>query len=606
MPYLRVIEGTGAGLSVELQQEAVTIGRDGLCGLQLLDTSASRQHAVCELCDEAWNLRDLGSSNGVWYQGRQVQSLELAHGCEFRIGNTLLRFESHHEEGLDAHSTQPSWGDQISGLDGDSALLSPHLHDDQAVNRYLVLLHHFVRHSSDAHTREALFNLLDDLAADALEGDRIAVFLPDAQSWSLWPPHERRLRARFGTTPYAGTLLAIARQKPEALLCTSEGDVDPSLSMAEAGLRSAMVAPLRIGEEVHGLLYVDRINAAKAFTRTDLEFLEAVANQMAVRLHNQGQVAQLEAEVERLNARVSTPHPHFAGSSKSVQEINDFIARAAAVETPIALIGESGCGKRSIAQAIHLSSSRASQRLQIFTCSAFDQDMCGLSLFGRGNDLNRDPRPGLFEQADGGTLFLQDIDHLDTTLQHRILSVLRDGVVQRSNEPYPRPINIRLIVSCGPEHLRLPLIAELGALAYACKPLRERSDEDREALTRHLLAEAAERLEKPQARLDAEVCAAFSRYLWPGNVRQLRDAINHGLVMSFDGSIGMADLPESLREQLAQKQQFAALPSLAEVQREHILHVLDHCGGSKRAAADILGIDRSTLYTRLRDYGLNS
>lgn len=603
MPYLRITEGAGAGLSVALHGETVSIGRDGQCGLQLLDTSASRQHATCEQRAAEWVLCDLGSSNGTWHQGKRIETLPLAHGCEFRIGNTILRFEV--EAIADAHGTQASWGEQVHGLGEDSSLFNLQDTDAPSVNRYLVLLHQFIRHASTTNDRAALFDLLDELAAEALEGDRIAVFLPDGHGWSLWPPHERRLRARFGTTPYAGTLLAIAWQKPEALLCTSEGDVDPSKSMDAAGLRSAMVAPLRIGEEVHGLLYVDRLNTDKAFTRTDLEFLEAVANQMAVRLHNQGTVAQLQAEIDRLSTRSNAPYPQFAGSTASVKEIEGFIQRVAALDTAIALIGESGCGKRSMAQAIHLSGPRSAQPMQTFTCSAYSQEMCAVSLFGRGNDLRRDPRPGLFEQADNSTLYLQDVEHLDADNQRRIISTLRDNVVHRNDEPYPRPINVRLIVSCSPEHQDMPFLRELGALSFTCTALRERSSDDREILTRHLLAEAAERLEKNSAQLSSDLSNAFANYIWPGNVRQLRDAIHHGLIISLNNTITLDDMPESLREQLTNKLQHTELPSLAEVQRLHILRVLEHCGGSKSAAATVLGIDRSTLHTRLRNYGVN-
>ena len=128
------------------------------------------------------------------------------------------------------------------------------------------------------------------------------MFLPTPDGWALWPPHERRLRARFGATPFASSLLAMARARREPLLCGNTGDVDPSNSMMQSGVQSAMAAPLRVGDDVHALLYVDRVQGEQVFSRVDLEFLAAVANQLAVRLLGFTTVHRLEAEVDRLSA----------------------------------------------------------------------------------------------------------------------------------------------------------------------------------------------------------------------------------------------------------------------------------------------------------------
>ena len=274
-------------------------------------------HAEILPVGSGWLLRDLGSSNGTWTDAGGVRELDLASGTTFRIGRTYLRFEDGEAADLGATILGDEGGwrdpDHVEGLGAETTLLRrgevrPDDAELRRSNDYLILLHQIVLRSNQAEGREQLFELLDDVAADALESDRCAVFLPTPDGWALWPPHERRLRARFGATPFARSLLAQVRARLEPLLCTQEGDLTPTTSMVQAGMPSAMAAPLRLRDEVHALLYVDRLSGHEVFTRTDLEFLAAVANQLAVRLHNCDAVAQLAAEVDRLSAQ-TPPSP---------------------------------------------------------------------------------------------------------------------------------------------------------------------------------------------------------------------------------------------------------------------------------------------------------
>jgi transcriptional regulator with GAF, ATPase, and Fis domain len=147
--------------------------------------------------------------------------------------------------------------------------------------------------------------------------------------WMLWPTHERRLRARFGAVPFARTLLTTVRSRKVPLLCTNDGDLAPSASMVQAGVQSAMAAPVRLGDEVHALLYVDRLEATEPFTRTELEFLAAVANQLAVQLANRANVAALEAEVGRLQAGPRPLPIVVIGEDPAMRALDDVVARVA-------------------------------------------------------------------------------------------------------------------------------------------------------------------------------------------------------------------------------------------------------------------------------------
>jgi DNA-binding NtrC family response regulator len=428
----------------------------------------------------------------------------------------------------------------------------------------------------------------------------------------LWPPHERRLRARFGATPFARTLLAEARVKSEPLLCTAEGDLDPSLSMMQAGMRSAMVAPLRIGENVEALLYVDRLESDKPFSRTDLEFLEAVANQLAVRLHNAAEVAHLTAEVERLSHERPVVTIEIIGQDPALEDVRSFIGKASPTDAPVLVLGESGTGKELVARSVHQHSKRVDAPMQVVNCAAIAESLVEATLFGhvKGAFTGADEtRPGVFELADRGTLFLDEVGELPAQAQAKLLRALEQGEFQRIGDNAVRKVDVRIIAATNRDlqaevsegRFREDLYHRLDVLSVTLPPLRERPG-DLDLLIDHFLKISAERLDQPVRRLETQARALLLRYGWPGNVRQLRNTIERATIMSSGGSIAVDDLPEALHEASEDAACITPVCSLSEVERFHILRVLEHCGGNKKAAAETLGIDRSTLYAKLRQY----
>lgn len=617
MAFLRIIDGHGAGLSIELTGQRVTIGRDASNLVQLGDPKSSRFHAELRWNADHYLLVDLESSNGTWNDKGRIGSEVLKPGAVFRIGATYLRYDDTLKQDLSltAPGEDEGWLDptHIEGIDpSKSELLSRKTMADPRVlertNNYLVLLHQIVQRSDQVASRDELFELLDDAAADALEGDRCAVFLPTQDGWTLWPTHQRRLRARFGATPFARTLLAAVRARKEPLLCTSDdadaADIMPSTSMVQAGVRSAMAAPLRIGDECHALLYVDRLGGNGGFRRADLEFLAAAANQLAVRLHNMSHVAELQAEVVRLQAEPSKKTIALLGKDPSMLAVEQFIAKAAPSSSPVLIRGESGVGKEMAARALHQQSKRADKPLQVVNCASVGEATIEAALFGADGK-----RPGIFEIADQGTLFIDEIGDLPKPAQLKFLRALEHGEVQRLGDSTMRAVDVRIIAAStrdlGEEaaagKFSADLARRLDILSIAIPPLRDRPS-DIDLLIDHFLNENAARLEQEAKRCAPETRALLLRHNWPGNVRQLRQVMERACIMAAGKSIMPADLPESLRE--TQAPTFSSpLVSLSVVEKAHILRVLEHCGGNKKAAAELLEIDRSTLYAKLRQYG---
>jgi transcriptional regulator with GAF, ATPase, and Fis domain len=619
MPLLRIIDGVEKGRVFEIDGDRVTLGREPENAICLPDVKASRVHCEITRKEGRWHLKDLGSSNGTWSEDGRIDSLPLQDGSTFRIGRTWLRFESKAPQTISELASVG--GETVLGLDKThtSGLLQV---GGDRVNAYLALLHHIVLQSNGARGRDELFDILDDISADALEGDRVAVFLPDADGWSLWPPHEKRLRARWGAAPFARTLLAEIRQRREPLLvamppsvksATPEADFAPSQSMVQSGVNSAMAAPLRIGDEIHALLYVDRLNGAKAFTRTDLEFLAAVANQLAVQLANTQKVAQLTAEVERLAVAPHRAAVQLVGADPVMQTVQAFVARAAPTMAPVLVLGESGTGKELVARAVHQQSKRADKPLQVVNCAAIAENLVESTLFGhvKGAFTGADEtRPGVFELADGATLFLDEVGELPLGTQAKLLRALEQGEVQRVGDSSLRKVDVRVIAATNRDlaaeakagRFREDLYHRLNVLVVTLPPLRERPG-DIETLIDHFLAESARRLGQPAKRLAPEARTLLLRYPWPGNVRQLRNVLERASIMSAGAQIQPGDLSAEVGAAPATVHVDAPMATLAEVERTHILRVLDRCGGNKKQAADILGIDRSTLYAKLKQFG---
>ena len=619
MPLLRIIDGVEKGRVFEIDGDRATLGREPENAICLPDVKASRVHCEITRKEGRWHLKDLGSSNGTWSEDGRIDSLPMQDGSTFRIGRTWLRFESKAPQTISELASVG--GETVLGLDKThtSGLLQV---GGDRVNAYLALLHHIVLQSNGARGRDELFDILDDISADALEGDRVAVFLPDADGWSLWPPHEKRLRARWGAAPFARTLLAEVRQRREPLLvamppsvknATPEADFAPSQSMVQSGVNSAMAAPLRLGDEVQALLYVDRLNGAKAFTRTDLEFLAAVANQLAVQLANTQKVAQLTAEVERLAVAPHRTAVQLIGADPVMQAVQAFVARAAPTMAPVLVLGESGTGKELVARAVHQQSKRADKPLQVVNCAAIAENLVESTLFGhvKGAFTGADEtRPGVFELADGATLFLDEVGELPLGTQAKLLRALEQGEVQRVGDSSLRKVDVRVIAATNRDlaaeakagRFREDLYHRLNVLVVTLPPLRERPA-DIEALIDHFLAESAKRLGQAGKRLTPEARTLLLRYPWPGNVRQLRNVLERASIMSAGAQIQPGDLSAEVSAEPATVHVDAPMATLAEVEKTHILRVLERCGGNKKQAADILGIDRSTLYAKLKQFG---
>ena len=295
--------------------------------------------------------------------------------------------------------------------------------------------------------------------------------------------------------------------------------------------------------------------------------------------------------------------------SPAMQEVLKRAARFAKASASVVVLGESGSGKEVVARALHQSSTRSDKPFVAVNVAALPAELLESELFGhvRGAFTGAaTAKQGLFEAADGGTLFLDEIAEMPLALQAKLLRALQDGEVRRVGDTRSFAVDVRVVCATHRDLVarvdaglfRQDLLYRLKVLTLRVPPLRERRED---------IVPLAERVLEEEGRSEMRFSRAAIRLLeshaWPGNVRELQNAVKHGLALAEGDVIEAEHLPEELATKRAPSGEAASsVRPLAEVEREHVLRVLNACGGSHVDAARALGIGRNTLWRKLRSY----
>jgi two-component system response regulator HydG len=312
-------------------------------------------------------------------------------------------------------------------------------------------------------------------------------------------------------------------------------------------------------------------------------------------------------------AQVAEAAPGVVAESAAMKRVLDLARRVAVVDTTVLLAGESGVGKEVVARLIHDDSLRSPRAFVALNCAALPESLLESELFGHARGAFTGAvadRPGLFESAEGGTLFLDEVGELTPATQVKLLRALQEREVRRVGENRSRKVDVRVIAATNRDlasdvaagRFRADLFYRLRVIDIHVPPLRERR-EDVLPLARAFLAEAARRTRCRVAGFTPAAADRLLRHPWPGNVRELHNAVEHAVVLARGTRAEVADLPEDVREALAGRRGVRGGRTLAEVERDHVLAVLDEVGGHRLKAAAALGIGPATLYRKLRAWG---
>ena len=302
------------------------------------------------------------------------------------------------------------------------------------------------------------------------------------------------------------------------------------------------------------------------------------------------------------------------GTSPAIREAVELARKVASTAATVLVTGETGTGKEVFAQAIHQNSPRAKRSFVAVNCSAFSKDLLESELFGHRagafTGAVKDKK-GLFEEASGGTIFLDEVGEMAFGLQAKLLRVIESGEFIKVGETRPTQVDVRIVAATNRDlqceikegRFREDLYYRLSVFRIHLPPLRERP-EDIEAYVRMFAARFGEKMGRRVERIEPDYLNLMRLHSWPGNVRELRNVVERSLIMSEGSVLRASDLPLEMQRIGGGDAPGAGALDLASVEREHIARVLRQAGGNKTRAAALLGIGVTTLYRKIDEYGL--
>jgi DNA-binding NtrC family response regulator len=336
-------------------------------------------------------------------------------------------------------------------------------------------------------------------------------------------------------------------------------------------------------------------------------------------------IAELKVLVERALQKAPAAAPQSAvrenmppallGRTPAMTGVYKQIAHAASADAPVLIIGESGTGKELVARAIHQHSNRSSRPFVPINCGALTETLLESELFGhvKGSFTGAvADAKGVFQTAHTGTVFLDEVGEMSAALQVKLLRVLQEGEVRPVGSSRAVKTDVRILAATNVDveravadgKFRQDLFYRLGVVIINLPPLRERRDDIPLLIERFLKAASAKAMK--QVDLTPPAVDALALYHWPGNVRELENMIERLVVFSRGSRIDVGDLPATVtpRAPVLEKRLFDDLPTLEEIERRYLLHVLEQVGHNRTRAAEVMGIDRRTLYRMAERFGI--
>lgn len=343
---------------------------------------------------------------------------------------------------------------------------------------------------------------------------------------------------------------------------------------------------------------------------------------LLVRVRHALENRSLRAELRSLREARAQPVPFDAlvGKSAAMERVYALIDRVAQSSAAVLVTGETGTGKELVARAIHHRSRRALGPFVAVNCAAIPETLLESELFGHSKGAFTDARAtraGLFVRANGGTIFLDEIGEMPKAVQARLLRALQEHAVRPVGSDTEISFDARVIAATNRDlqsavaegNFREDLYFRLNVLEVALPPLRSRGN-DVLVLAQEFIARIAERDRSPVRSISQDCARLLLEYHWPGNVRELQNVIERAMALARYDALTAADLPDRIRQYSPSHVIVAGnapedFVKLEEVERRYILRVLEATGGHRTRTSEILGLDRKTLYNKLRAYGVN-
>jgi Nif-specific regulatory protein len=646
--------------------QSVTVGRAPTNQIVIKDERCSRNHAELFLTDDEWTLRDLDSRNGTVIGDQAIKGDRILQpGDVIRIGRCQLVFvhnlsqafsdsgsllrRAEREERERAQETQLAAespdADVLSALEpttimhrrGQTRFLESTEGESSSPSRTGLAATKLCRLAFQLAKTPDIVKMAEIAIAGLFEETQVdagAVLLLPRDFQETPSAADLQVVASRAATPrryqrVPNFLANTVMREGEAVLARNvlgDSSVGSRDSKGEIAANAVICAPIRRGRRMMGVIHLYCTETERVPDGEDLEFTLAVADTVAVALVNlnrQQELAEHLTQVRNENLELRERlgvESEIVGRGPLIRQITEEIARAAASRAILLIRGESGVGKELVARAVHFSSPRRKGPFVCLNCAALSEDLLASELFGheRGAFTGATERKiGKFEAADAGTLMLDEIGEMSLSIQAKFLRVLEGHSFERVGGSKPVSVDVRVIAATNRDlerdvaegRFRRDLFFRLRVLEMLVPALRKRPD-DIVYLASHFLDKFRSETGRKIQGFTPAAMSQLVAYRWPGNVRELKNVVERAVVLCRGEMIDQHDLLLSKLSTAGDTAENPPSPnefhpcSLEEIERQHILAMLNHTGWNKSRAAILLGIERSTLDRKIRRYGL--
>jgi transcriptional regulator with GAF, ATPase, and Fis domain len=594
MATVRYFPSDGPPIATVLHKPVTTLGRALGNDIHLPDASVAHHHAQIVFNGRDFQLEELDKEGEILINGKKKRRARLANGDRFTLGRSQLAFSLFTEAQGNA---SPSSGAKA---------------DIEGIRRLQAFSERLMTSRSVDELLEALLDAIIELTG-AVRG---VVLLVDPGDSKDSVPRVRAARnlQREAIQDASGAISdSIVRQVIETRrpVIVSDALTDTTFGKSESvialKLSSVMCVPLLSQGEAIGALYVANDEVKHLFERPQLDLLTIFAAQASLILQNAMLLSALRADKEKLSAELSDKRfGEIIGSCPSMLEVFRKLQKVAGTDINVLITGETGTGKELIAREIHRRSNRENGPFVTVNCGAIPENLIESEMFGHVKGAFTGAvasRAGKFQQADGGSLFLDEIGELPPAMQVKLLRALQERVVFRVGDNRPEKCDIRIIAATNRNleemiktgEFREDLYYRLNVVNLWLPPLRDRGD-DVFIIAKALLSKHADELNSPVRGFSPQALAAIKKFAWPGNIRQLENRIKKALVLCDRTLLAPEDLD------LGPEAEAPIVPlekAKEDFQRRYVLEVLERNNGNRTQTARDLGVDPRTIFRYL-------
>jgi len=621
-------------VTYQIEDPQTIIGRKSeVCQVVLRDASVSREHAEIRMERNRCVIRDKGSLNHTYVNGKEVQRSPLKHNDIVNIGNYALRFlqklpadrrsiQVGHEE-----ITIPAGWQSVERMGGEEVCIAAESHRPVAkqetvatVQRKLELLLDMGELTAGVCSVDDIMGRVSAKLFEAMPAERCFLLLKDerGQPMKVRCSHQKDRTRPAPEVPFSRKVLETVVRERKAILCNNaleDKRFGGSESIRTQNILSMISVPLVVRDDVIGILHLDNLSQERAFSEDDLRLAQTLTRHLSGALAGAVTYSHLKADHDNLSQQIENRHL-FVGSSDVVRKTIARAKKFALSDAPILLTGETGTGKEILARNIHLWSKRHDRPFVAVDCGLFTKELINSELFGyeKGAFTGASARRiGKLEAGDGGTIFFDEIANLDVEIQSNLLRVLQEFEFQRIGGNVNIKVDVRIITATNTDlfvamekgTFRADLLNRLNVCEVYVPPLRERKEDIPELVEFFIERHRVESLSGNVA-LQEGLVEVLRGYDWPGNVRQLENVIRRLIISSEDGVLMKADLPSALKGEgpfdVSEGTDYHTV--IKNFKRQLIRKVLADSGNKQTEAARKLGIQQSYLSKIMKNLNL--